>query len=83
MATNVHLTPELARFAQDCVASGRFNNVSEVVRAGLRLLHDGETRRQEFTAMIEAVRREADRDGVHDVDDVVREMARAAKPRRK
>lgn len=33
MGANVNLTPELERFAQSCVASGRFNNVSEVVRS--------------------------------------------------
>ena len=38
MGTNVNLTPELERFAQACVESGRFNNVSEVVRSGLRIL---------------------------------------------
>jgi antitoxin ParD1/3/4 len=32
MGTNINLTPELERFAQACVESGRFNNVSEVVR---------------------------------------------------
>ena len=34
MATNTHLTPELEQFARACVTSGRYNNVSEVVRAG-------------------------------------------------
>ena len=38
MATNVHLTAELESFARQCVESGRYNNVSEVVRASLRLL---------------------------------------------
>jgi len=37
MGTNVHLTPELERFAQECVERGRYNNVSEVVRSGLRM----------------------------------------------
>lgn len=40
MGTNVHLTPELERFAQVCVETGRFNNVSEVVRSALRMLQD-------------------------------------------
>ena len=30
MATNVHLTPELATFARTCVESGPYNNVGEV-----------------------------------------------------
>lgn len=30
---NVSLTPELEGFAERCVASGRYGNVSEVMRA--------------------------------------------------
>ena len=33
---NVSLTPELERFAEACVQSGRYNSVSEVTRAALR-----------------------------------------------
>ncbi len=39
---NVSLTPELAAFVQDRVASGRYGSASEVVRAGLRLLEADE-----------------------------------------
>jgi antitoxin ParD1/3/4 len=63
MATNVHLTPELERFARECVEGGRYNNVSEVVRASLRLLQDAEDRRREFRRMLEAAEEEADREG--------------------
>lgn len=63
MATNVHLTPELEGFARSCVTSGRYNNVSEVVRAGLRLLQDNEERRAAFERSLEEARAEADRDG--------------------
>ncbi len=37
-ALTVSLTPELKRFVQAQVASGRYQTASEVVRAGLRLL---------------------------------------------
>lgn len=46
IAQNVSLTPELAAFIADRVASGRFGNASEVVRAGLRLLVEDERRRE-------------------------------------
>ena len=35
---NVVLTPHLAKFVDDLVASGAYNNASEVVRDGLREL---------------------------------------------
>ena len=74
MATNVHLTAELEDFARSCVAKGRYNNVSEVVRSALRLLQDSEEKRQQFNSMLDAVRREADRDGVVELDALEAEM---------
>jgi len=74
MATNVHLTPELEAFARTCVEGGKFNNVSEVVRAALRLLQDSEERRRSFNAMLDAVRDETAREGAVAVDTVLAEM---------
>jgi antitoxin ParD1/3/4 len=70
MGTNVNLTPELERFAQACVKSGRFNNVSEVVRSGLRLLQEAEERRVAFVASLEAAREEGLRDGFGTIEEV-------------
>jgi antitoxin ParD1/3/4 len=75
MTTNVHLTPDLERFARGCVESGRYNSVSEVLRSALRLLEETEKRRQAFNAMLNEVRAEAKRDGVHTIDAVAEEMA--------
>ena len=74
MATNVSLTAELETFARSCVESGRYNNVSEVVRAGLRLLQENEERRARFGAMLDETRAEADREGTHDIEAVSQEM---------
>ena len=74
MATNVHLTPELERFARECVKGGRYNNVSEVVRSALRLLQDAEERRRQFGAMLAEAKAEAERDGTIDVEQVLAEM---------
>ena len=74
MATNVHLTPELEAFARACVASGRFNNVSEVMRAGLRLLEAAEGRRLAFARMLDEARAEAESEGWSGIDEVAAEL---------
>jgi len=73
MATNVHLTPELERFARECVEGGRYNNVSEVVRSGLRLLQESEDRFRRFQGMLLESEQEADRDGAATIDGVLAE----------
>jgi antitoxin ParD1/3/4 len=74
MGTNVSLTPELERFAREVVAEGRYNNVSEVVRDGLRLLQDAAERRRAFTKSLEDAIAESDRDGYVSLDDALAEV---------
>ena len=75
MSTNVHLTPELERFAREVVAEGRYNNVSEVVRQGLRLVQEAEERRRAFTATLLEAEEEADRLGTISADDAFAEIS--------
>jgi len=42
---NVSLTPELEKFVNDKVGSGRYNSASEVVREALRLLEEHDAAR--------------------------------------
>jgi antitoxin ParD1/3/4 len=74
MSTNVHLTPALEKFARDCVAEGRYNNVSEVVRSGLRLLQEQEEVRRQLILSIRDAEAEADRDGWFTIEEVLAEM---------
>jgi antitoxin ParD1/3/4 len=65
---NVNLTAELDRFVQNKVKSGRYENASEVVRAGLRTL---EREEQQYEAKLAALRiaiDEGDSSGVAEDD---------------
>lgn len=50
---NISLTPELEHFVQDKVESGLYNNASEVIREGLRLLKEQDDVRRMWREQIE------------------------------
>jgi len=50
---NIHLTVELDQFVDESIKSGRYENASEVIRAGLRALSQSEA---EDRAKVEALR---------------------------
>lgn len=50
---NVSLTPELEKFVQTKVESGLYNNASEVIREGLRLLKEHDEIRIQWRGQIE------------------------------
>jgi antitoxin ParD1/3/4 len=50
---NVSLTPELERFVEGKVESGLYNNASEVIREGLRLLKEHDEVRLKWREQIE------------------------------
>jgi antitoxin ParD1/3/4 len=51
--TSVSLGDHLARFTEAQVAAGRYGSVSEVVRAGLRLLEEREAKLAALRAALE------------------------------
>ncbi len=77
MGTNVHLTPELERFARQVVAEGRYNNVSEVVRDALRLLQDQTERKRQFMAMIREVEADVEKNGTVSIEDALAQIDEA------
>lgn len=56
MTTRVSLSPELEQFAADCVESGRFESVNDVVRTALGMLRYREERTRRFAAALEPAR---------------------------
>ena len=62
MARSFALGERFERFIDKQVKGGRFNNASEVVRAGLRLLEDDEQRRRAKITELQTLVDEADRD---------------------
>ena len=61
---NVNLTDELDRFVARKVKSGRYENASEVVRAGLRTLEREEQRHEAKLAALRAAIDEGDASGI-------------------
>ena len=57
MPTSYSISSHLEHFVREQVESGRYNNASEVVRAGLRLLEDEQKRSElQLEALREAIR---------------------------
>ena len=65
-AKTLSFTPELAEFVDARVKSGRYQSVSEVVRAGLRLLQDRELQYEQQRAAIALGAKQLDRGEVID-----------------
>lgn len=63
--TSISLGNYLDQFVQSQVSSGRYKNVSEVVRAGLRLLENEESK---ATALRNAIQEGIDSGIAHDFD---------------
>jgi antitoxin ParD1/3/4 len=87
---NVSLTPELEKFVQEKVESGRYTSASEVVREALRLMEKRDQRLvereqalQAFQAELDRRMAEADAGSVRDVVEVFAELRAKSEARRK
>ena len=63
--TSISLGNHFDEFVSDQVSAGRYKNVSEVIRAGLRLLEDEESK---VIALRNAIQEGIDSGIVHDFD---------------
>jgi putative addiction module CopG family antidote len=71
---NVTLPPELESFATEAIAAGRYRDLSDVVAAGVTLLRRAEAERAAFITSLETEQAEAEREGWHELDDVLAEV---------
>ena len=78
---NVSLTPELEKFVESKVESGLYNNASEVVREGLRLLKEHDEIRMKWREQIERGWLQARAGQVVDGEEVFRKAAARIKQR--
>jgi antitoxin ParD1/3/4 len=74
MTIQVKLTPALEKFAEDCVAEGRFGDINDVVEASLRLLQHQEQKRQAFLQSLKEAEDEADRGEVFTLEEVMADL---------
>ena len=83
MPTRIALGSHFEEFVKKLLDSGRFNNASEVVRAGLRLLEDDEKLREiRHRDLKSAIQEGIDSEDAGTIEDVVaKNRARRAAPR--
>ena len=70
MASSVDLGNQLENFVGQLVKTGRYNSRSEILREGVRLIHERETRLAALDASITRGLADADRGDVDDLDAV-------------
>jgi len=86
MASSVELGHQLESFVAQLVKTGRYNSRSEILREGVRLIHERETRLAALDASIMRGIASADAGQVHELDEVAAKLdakyARMAADRR-
>ena len=83
MASSYTLGSRFEGLIKNLLATGRYNNASEVVRDGLRLLEERERRLATLDAMIFEGVKAADEGRVHDLEDVRQELTRKLRKARR
>ena len=71
MASSVDLGARLEAFVDQMVKTGRYNSRSEILREGVRVIHERETRLAALDAAIERGIADADAGRVYEIGDVL------------
>lgn len=74
MASSVDLGNQLETFVSQLVKAGRYNSRSEILREGVRLIHERETKLAALDASIMRGLASADAGRVHGLDDVAAKL---------
>jgi antitoxin ParD1/3/4 len=74
MAISADLGPVLEKYVETLVEKGRYNSKSEVIREGIRLVQDRESRLARLYADIQIGIDAAEAGDLHDLEDVQREL---------
>ncbi|GAO38289.1 putative antitoxin [Sphingomonas changbaiensis NBRC 104936] len=74
MASSVDLGNQLESFVTQLVKTGRYNSRSEILREGVRLIHERETKLAALDASIMRGIASADTGRVHELDDVAAKL---------
>ncbi len=82
MASSYTLGPRFEGLIKDLLAGGRYNNASEIVRDGLRLLEERERRLAILDALILEGAEAADSGRVHDLEETRGHVKQALSKRR-
>jgi antitoxin ParD1/3/4 len=72
MASNVDLGDRLEDIVTELVKTGRYGSRGEVLREGVQLIHERETRMAALDAAVSRGLEDADKGRVHDLDEVER-----------
>lgn len=74
MASSVDLGSQLETFVGKLVKSGRYNSRSEILREGVRLIHERETKLAALDASIARAIADDEAGRVHDIETVAAEF---------
>jgi len=74
MASSADLGSQLEAFVSQLIKTGRYNSRSEILREGVRIIHEREARLAVLDAAIARGLEDADAGRVHDIDDVARRL---------